>query len=153
MDHIEATRLINSGNSQRGKDFEQLVSTVFAAEQGLHLKSELTVPIGRPSKDHKFDLGSLDPAVVVECKNLTWTVTNKIPSAKLTALREAVFYLLLAPTEFRRILAMKRHTHPERKESLAEYFVRLNAFCLDDVEVVEIDEDGQLRVLAPTNLG
>ncbi len=153
MDYIEATRLINSINSQRGKDFEQLVSTVFAAERGLHLQSSLSVPIGRPAKRHNFDLGSLEPAVVVECKNLTWTVSNRIPSAKLTALREAVFYLRLAPPEFRRILAMKRHTHPDREESLAEYFVRLNAFCLDDVEVVEIDEDGQLRVLVPMNLG
>lgn len=148
MDETESTRLVNSGNAQRGRDFEQLVRNVFDAEQGLRLTLSMSVPIGRPSKAHNFDLGSVDPAVVVECKNYTWTRTNNVPSAKITTLREAVFYLRLSPPGYRRILALKRHNHPDRAESLAEYFVRLNRHLLDDVEVVEISENGSLSVLS-----
>lgn len=147
VDDIEATRLINSSNTQRGADFEQLVRDVLASELALELAPSLAVPIGDPPKPHRFDLGSVEQQVVVECKNHTWTKTNNIPSAKITTLREAVFYLRLAPAGYRRILAMKRHTHPDREESLAEYFVRLNQHLLGDVEVIEATEDGTLRRL------
>ena len=148
VDDIEATRLINSSNAQRGADFEQLVREVLASELDLDLALSLAVPIGDPPKPHRFDLGSLEQQVVAECKNHTWTKTNNIPSARITTLREAVFYLRLAPEGYRRILAMKRHTHPDRDESLAEYFVRLNQHLLGDVEVIEIAEPGTLRSLA-----
>jgi hypothetical protein len=96
------------------------------------------VPIGDPAKPHRFDLGSSNQQVVVECKNHTSTATNNIPSAKITALREAVFYLRLAAARYRRILAMKRHTHPDRPEEPAEYFVRLSWHLLGDVEVIGV---------------
>ena len=137
---VDETRQINSANPQRGAEFERLVRELFREHEGIALESSQPVLIGDPPKAHRFDLVSTQHRVVIECKNHTWTRSNNVPSAKITTLREAVFFLRLAPAGYRRILAMKRQTHSGRTESLAEYFVRLNSHLLGDVEVVEIEE-------------
>lgn len=69
-----------------------------------------------------------------------------MPSAKITIAREAILFLEWLPSDWTRILAMSRSTRPTHKESLAEYFVRLNQHLLGDVVVVEVAA-GSVRVL------
>ncbi len=143
---MDETRRINSSNPGRGAEFERLVRELFHRHEGIALEPSRPVPIGDPPKAHRFDLVSTQHRVVIECKNHTWTRSNNVPSAKITTLREAVFFLRLLPAGYRRILAMKRHTHSDRTESLAEYFVRLNSHLLGDVDVVEIEEQAIHRL-------
>lgn len=59
---------------------------IFLSEQ------EAAILIGRPPKEHKFDLANADRSIVAECKCYTWTDSGNVPSAKLMGLDEAVFY-------------------------------------------------------------
>ena len=92
-------------------------------------------------KERKFDLGSNDPRVLVECKSHKWTGGGNVPSAKITVWNEAMYYFLLAPPGFRKVLFVLRDFSERRGESLAEYYVRHHSHLIpDDVEIWEYDE-------------
>ena len=134
-------------NVARGDQFQLLTKQVMEKALGIPLKAEVPVKIGSPPHPHRFDLASPDSRVIIECKAHTWTNTGNIPSAKLTTLREALFYMTFLAEDTVKVLAMARSTHMKRQESLAEYFVRLNVQFLADVTVCEIDSGGEIRVL------
>jgi hypothetical protein len=71
---------------------------------------------------------------------------GNMPSVKTTTAPEAVLCLQWLPPEWTKILAMSRSLRAGYRESLAEYFVRLNSHPLGDVEVIEV-ADGQARSL------
>ncbi len=100
---------------------------------------EIDLPIGTPPKLHPFDIVSRSRSVVCECKAYTWTASGNVPSAKITHLREALGYLNQLPGDVIRILAVQRATHERHRESLGEYFVRLNTTVIGDVVVIEFD--------------
>ena len=129
-----------------GQAFCEEVQDVLSKRLGMRFDEEVPIGVGLPPKPHRFDLANRDAKVVVECKAFTWTSTGKMPSAKITTAREAVLYLQWLPDEWRKILAMSRSTRLSHRESLAEYFVRLNMHLLGDVAVVEVD-CGSARVL------
>ena len=65
-----------------------------------------------------------------------------MPSAKLTVWNEAMFYFHLAPTHYRKMFFVLLHKHEKRKESLAEYYLRLYAHLIPkDVEIWEFAVD------------
>lgn len=108
---------------------------------------EIEFPLGTPPKLHPFDIVSRSRSVVCECKAYTWTSGGNVPSAKITHLREAVGYLNQLPGEVIRILAVQRATHVRQRDTLGEYFVRLNATMIGEVVVVESDSASALREL------
>ncbi|MDD3424468.1 MAG: hypothetical protein PHX32_08025, partial [Sphaerochaeta sp.] len=60
---------------------------------------------------------------------------------KMTVWNEAMYYFLLAPIEYRKILFVLKDYSPKRKETLAEYFVRTNKHLIPKgVEIIEYDE-------------
>jgi hypothetical protein len=70
-------------NTHAGREFEE-AARLFLAKTGLALQSGFSVPIGgRIKKGHKFDLGSEEPPILVECKSYTWTAGGNSPSAKI----------------------------------------------------------------------
>ena len=78
--------------------------------------------------------------MLVECKSHTWTKTDNVPSAKITVWNEAMYYFLLSPGGFRKILFVLRDFSEKRGESLAEYYVRNYSHLIpDDVEIWEYD--------------
>jgi hypothetical protein len=129
-------------NPAKGAAFEEEAQRCLAAS-GIQTERPFRWPIGHPAKAHNFDLGSvppgLSPRVAVECKSYSWTAAGNAPAAKLTALREAVLYLSLLPTDFRAMIAMARDVRSG--ESLADYFGRLNGHLLGRIELVEIHND------------
>lgn len=133
-------------NAAVGRAFCNEVWRVLGDELGLQLEDEVAVGIGLPPKAHRFDLGNRSAKVAIECKAFTWTKTGNMPLAKITTAREAILYLLWLPDGWKRILAMSRSTRLSHRESLAEYFVRLNKHLLGDLVVVEVD-GGAARVL------
>jgi hypothetical protein len=135
-------------NAHAGREFEELALTYFAKQEGLRLVPSLVVPLGHGhKKEHRFDLGSIDPAVLVECKSHNWTVTGNMPSAKITVWNEAMYYFHLAPAHFRKILFVVEARHMRQRETLAEYYVRINGHLIPEgVSIVEFNpESGGAR--------
>ncbi len=120
-------RLGAISNAHAGREFEHEAREYFRRKESLTLISSFTVEIGvgPDKKPHGFDLGSQNPPVLVECKSHNWTETGNMPSAKVTVWNEAMYFFHLAPLHFRKILFVLRAKHPSRKETLADYYVRL----------------------------
>lgn len=127
-------------NAHAGREFEECARAYFAEQEGLHLSSSFSVPIGVATlkKPHSFDLGSEEPAVLVECKSHNWTVTGNMPSAKVTVWNEAMYYFHLAPPHYRKVLFVVEARHDRQYETLAEYYMRTNGHLVpDDVSIIE----------------
>ena len=128
----------------------------FEARVGRYLERTFNQPFGHKilplggGQHHDVDQVSADGKILVECKSYKWTKTGNAPSAKITTLREAIFYLKSCPGE-RRIIAMQRLPFPGR-ELLVDYFCRLNPGLLDGMEVWDFivgrqPEDDRVRVV------
>ena len=128
-------------NTQVGRDFEAKAQ-IFFTQQGLDLTQCMAVEIGiNGRKYHNFDLGDERKKVVVECKAHTWTEGGNVPSAKMTAWNQAMFFFHAAPSGYRKVLFVLRDFSQKRNETLGEYYVRTNPHLIPtDVEVWEYDE-------------
>lgn len=109
-------------NAHAGNDFEGSAQ-IFFAKMGLILTRNFTVPIGASDqkKTKRFDLGSSEPPILVECKSHTWTQGGNSPSAKMTVWNEAMYYFHLAPKEFRKIFFILKHSR--REVTLASHYL------------------------------
>jgi hypothetical protein len=129
-------------NAHAGREFEDDAREYFKRDEGLDLESGLSVQIGVGSlkKPHAYDLGSQSPPILVECKSHNWTETGNMPSAKVTVWNEAMYFFHLAPVRYRKILFVLWAQHPSRKETLAEYYLRLYSYLIPQaVSVLEYD--------------
>jgi hypothetical protein len=129
-------------NSRVGQSFEQ-AAQFFFAEQGFHLTSPFPLKIGidQNKKTHKFDLGDAQQKIIIECKSHRWTEGDNVPSAKITTWDQAMFYFLIAPQEYRKILFVLKDFSQKRNETLAGYYLRTNSHLIPPgVEVWEYDE-------------
>ncbi len=131
----------NSENPKIGREFQEKVKQWFETNTNMHFELEHPILIGYPAKLHKFDIADKSEKIVIECKSYTYTNTGNIPSAKLTTLNEAVFYFSFLPDETEKVLVMAYATHPKRKESLAEYYIRINGHLLGNVKVWELNPE------------
>lgn len=137
----------NSDNPKVGKAFQIKVCKRMEEYFDIFFGMEVPVPIGSPSKNHKFDCVSEDGKIVVECKAYTWTDSGNVPSAKLMGLNEALFYMSHLPEEVTKIICIKKATHPKKTETLAEYYYRIDGHLMRDVKIFEVDDDGNVRVI------
>lgn len=131
-------------NSHVGRDFEAFVEAYFQLTGGLTLRPGFSVPlgVGAIKRAHKFDLGSDNPSILIECKSLHWTEAGNIPSAKVLTCNEAMFYFLLAPSTYRMVLCMLQSVHPRRSETFAQYYARTYAHLIPPgVEIIEFDDE------------
>ena len=142
-------RIGSISNAHAGRDFEGIAQTYFQRSEGIALQRDFRVFLGAGSteKPHRFDLGSDDPPVLIECKSHHWTETGKTPSAKIRSCNEAMFYFHLAPARFRKVLFMVRSEHIGRSETLAQYYARTCAHLIPStVSIMEYDEQlGAMR--------
>jgi hypothetical protein len=122
MDINNFQRIGSISNAHAGREFEQAAQLYFA-RQNIHLISNFPVEVGfEKKKIRKFDLGSSDPAVVVECKSHNWTEGGNIPSAKITVWNESMLYFHITPDRYRKIFLVLRSVRTN--QSLAEYYLR-----------------------------
>ena len=77
------------------------------------------------SNKNSFDCVSENKEIVAECKCYTWTDSGNSPSAKLSKLNEAAFYMSFLPKITKKIIVMSKADHISKKETLAEYYFRL----------------------------
>ena len=140
-------------NAEVGSGFETTAQTYFL-KQGTLLEKGYSVLIGvaDSKKMRKFDLGSSNPSVLVECKSHKWTSGGNVPSAKITVWNEAMYYFHLAPPEYRKIMFVLRDYSDKRKETLAQYYIKNHDHLIpDDVEIFEFDDaHGSAVCLRPT---
>ena len=121
---MQHQRAGSSSNSRVGADFES-VALQFFSKQRIKLSRNFVVEIGHTrKKKHRFDLGSSDPKVIVECKSHRWTTGANVPSAKMTVWNEAMHYFHLAPREYRKILFVLHDKRNQDGESLLSYYRR-----------------------------
>lgn len=136
-------RIGSTSNAHVGRDFEAIALEYFMQHEGVALQSPFSVPVGVGDikKSRRFDLGSDDLPILVECKSHHWTESGNMPSAKMTVWNEAMFYFHIAPPHFRKVLFVLRSDHPMRRETLAEYYVRTNRHLISaNVSILEYDE-------------
>lgn len=138
----------NSENPKNGADFQREVRQYFTEKYGSGFELEKKLAIGEPPKDHKFDIVNLDLKIVIECKRYTWTETGNVPSAKMGFTNEAAFYLSFLPNSYEKYIVMLKSNHIKRKESLAEYYYRINRHLLGAIKIAEYDSENHiLRVI------
>lgn len=142
-------RIGSKSNAHAGRAFEIATQTFFASK-GLELQRDLKVPVGVNgiNKEHAFDLGCEQTKILVECKSHTWTKPkDNVPSAKLTVWNEAMYYFLLAPKGYRKILVVLKDYSAKRNETLAEYYLRTYSHMIPgDVELWEYDEVDKIAI-------
>jgi hypothetical protein len=130
-------------NAHVGRDFEE-VARMFFAQTGIVLRPAFVAPVGfKVKKAHKFDLGSEEPAVLVECKSYKWTSGGNSPSAKIRGLNEAMLLFSVAPAKYRKILFLLKHSR--RNLTLAAHYIKTQGHLIGpDIEVWEFDSDNNL---------
>jgi hypothetical protein len=130
-------------NSHVGADFESVIASYWK-QQGIVLMHDFSILVGqsgRAPKARKFDLGSHDPKIIIECKSHKWTIGGNMPSAKMTVWNESMYYFSLAPRGYKKFFCVLTDKRQGRVETLAQYYVRCyQHLILTDVEVWEFDE-------------
>jgi len=132
--------MANSDNPAAGAAFEVVVREYFQQKHDLVLERGFSIEVGAASvrRPRRFDLGSEEPPVLIECKRHTWTEGGNAPSAKLTCWNEAMHYFAAAPTKYRRILVVSRSMR--NGQSLAQhYLTRFTHLVPAGVELWELD--------------
>jgi hypothetical protein len=133
-------RIGATSNAHAGREFEE-AARLFWAREGIRLQPNFPVLVGYATKKpHKFDLGSEEPPILIECKSNTWTSGGNSPSAKIRGINEVMLYFSLAPDHYRKILFMLRHLKGE--VSLAQHYVRTQGHLVcPAVEVWEFEPE------------
>lgn len=129
-------------NAHVGREFEELVLDYFQKE-GLQMYSHITIPIGiegKRKKPKQFDMGDYDSKIIVECKAMTWSITDKVPTGKLSKWDSEMFKFFLAPSEYRKLFIVQRDFSKKRQMTLAEYYIDKNSHLIPkDIEFFEFD--------------
>jgi len=130
----------SESNAHVGREFESWAQAYFT-KQGFALTPDIAIEIGiNGKKTHKFDLGSNNDKIIVECKAHTWTESGGVPVAKLTIWNEVMYFFSVAPKGYRKILFVLSDFSQKKKETLAAYYVRTNSHLIPaDVAIWEYD--------------
>jgi hypothetical protein len=139
MDNNNFQRIGAISNAHVGNEFEDVVREYFRG-QGFSLVRGFKVPvgIGKVAKARRFDWGSDDPPILVECKSHAWTVGGNIPSAKMTVWNEAMYYFHMAPASYRKVLFTLKSVRAGT--SLASHYIKCYAHLIPrGVEIWEYD--------------
>lgn len=136
-------RIGSVSNAHVGADFEKVALQFFRA-QGIELQRNFSIRIGvagKEPKKHYFDLGSDDPKIIIECKSHKWTAGAKIPSAKMAAWNEAMYYFHLTSNEYKKVFFTLHDKRTTTGETLVGYYKRIYTHLIPkDVEFLEFNE-------------
>ena len=128
-------------NAHAGAEFEEIAFSFFQ-KQGISLIRNFSVELGfsMKKKKHRFDFGSSDPKLIIECKSHRWTAGDKVPSAKMTVWNEAMLYFYLAPKDFKKIFFTLLDKRKTTEETLVSYYKRTYSHLIpDNVQFYEFD--------------
>jgi hypothetical protein len=136
-------RIGSVSNTHVGREFEE-AARLFFATTGVSLQPGFAAPVGfKVKRSHKFDLGSEDPPILVECKSYTWTTGGNSPSAKIRGLNEVMLLFAVAPEHYRKILFVQKHLRKDL--SLASHYVKTQGHLIGpNIEIWEFDLERKL---------
>jgi hypothetical protein len=136
-------RIGSVSNTHVGREFEE-AARLFFATTGVSLQPGFAAPVGfKVKRSHKFDLGSENPPILVECKSYTWTTGGNSPSAKIRGLNEVMLLFAVSPEHYRKILFVLKHLR--RDLSLASHYVKTQGHLIGpNIEIWEFDLDRKL---------
>lgn len=138
-----------TSNAHVGADFEKKALSFFQ-KQGINLSRHFSLELGFyvNKKLHRFDLGSTNPKIIVECKSHTWTKGGIVPSAKMATWNEAMLFFYLAPEDFRKVFFTLHDRRNNHGETLVSYYKRTYYHIIPkDVEFIEFDESAGMEIL------
>jgi hypothetical protein len=145
--------MANKDNPGKGAAFENAVQQ-FLASQAIAVRKNYTLEVGVALKKRprKFDLGSDQPKLVVECKSHSWTEGGNAPSAKMAVWNEAMYYFSLVPPGYRKALFVLLSRFEPEGETLLQYYVRrFDHLIPAGVEIWEYDQSsGSALLMYPT---
>lgn len=125
----------------RSQQFEQAVGLYLEEQLGLDLQHQFNVDIGHQIKKPKrFDFGSEQPAVLVECKRYSFRKNGGTPNAKNENLTVALLELSVAPKHYRRMLFIAREVW-KRVSLASRYLARYGHLVPPSIEIWEFDLD------------
>lgn len=145
-------RVGSISNAHAGREFEALANAHYLEVESWKLQANFKVSlgVGVMKKDHRFDLGSENPPVLIECKSHNFTVTGNTPSAKITVWNEAMYYFHLVPAKYRKILFVLEAKHERQSETLASRYARnYNHLIPPEVEIVEYNAETKVTRTVP----
>ena len=87
---------LNSENPHVGRKFQEFVQTILKEKYNTYFEQEAAIPIGRPPKEHKFDLANADRSIVAEYKCYTWTDSGECSERKVDGLGRGCILLWLS---------------------------------------------------------
>jgi len=136
-------RIGSVSNTHVGREFEE-AARLFFATTGVLLQPSFAAPVGfKVKRSHKFELGSKDPPILVECKSYTWTTGGNSPSAKIRGLNEVMLLFAVAPEHYRKVLFVLKHLRKDL--SLASHYVKTQGHLIGPkLEIWEFDLDSKL---------
>ena len=129
----------NLNNQCNGIQFQNLVKDWLCKNVDQYFKLETKIPVGKPSKDHRFDIVNRKKKIAIECKCYTWTKTGKVPSAKINAINSDVLYLSLLPDDYAKYIVILCSRCENGNESLAEYYFRTYRHLIGEIKIAEYD--------------
>ena len=143
MDINNFQRVGSISNTHAGREFEE-AALLFFKQTGISLERNFVAEVGYSRKKlHRFDLGSEDPPMLVECKSFTWTSGGNSPSAKLRALNEVMLLFSVSPAHYRKVLFVLKHLRGEM--SLAMHYIKTQGHLIGPkIEIWEFDLDSKL---------
>ena len=128
-------------SDQTSQQFRAMVFDYFE-HKGIGLKRGLTLNIGAASfkRPHVFDFGSETHRLIIECKSNSWAKDGTVPRSKLMTYNAIMYYFLLAPVDFRKLLALRRVVRTG--QTLGQYYVLHYRHLIPyGVELWEFEQD------------
>jgi hypothetical protein len=115
-------RIGSKSNSDVGKNFEMLAQKYLKKSNiDLQQKYNIKIGTGKYKKSHEFDLGNNE--YLVECKTMSWTKSDNVPSAKIHAWNEAMYYFKIAPKNYKKIFFVEMFYSQKRTKTLLQYYI------------------------------
>jgi hypothetical protein len=138
-------RIGSISNTHVGREFEESARLIFE-KQGVMLVQKFAIPVGyKIKKMHRFDFGSDEPPILVECKSYTWTSGGNSPSAKIRGMNEVMLLFSVAPDHYRKILFVMKHMRGE--VSLATHYVKNQGHLIGPgIEIWELDMEADVAI-------
>jgi len=106
------------------KNFKKKVQEIAEEKFNISFLNDHPIPVGKPVKEHKFDLVSEDNSIVIECKCYTWTDGNNVPSTKLSTLNVAALYLINLQKITHKIIAMKKDVRRNKAKNISRILLQ-----------------------------
>ncbi|WP_051183233.1 hypothetical protein [Desulfocurvibacter africanus] len=120
---------------------EKAAKDYFENNLGIDLQSPFPILInvpGRTPQIHRFDAGSHEHQIAIECKCHQWVRGKALPPAKFSNWNEAMHLFNCLPEGFRKVFCVMRCLQEGSGKALSALYIERNGHLIpSDVEIYE----------------